>query len=269
MSELPIRFEHPGWLSLLVLLPIAWWLARRGAGTMSAARRWISFLLRAVVIGLLAVALAEPSWIRRGEDLTVVVVADASRSVPQELALDAERFLRLAAEARERPEDRLAVVTTARKAEVAALPEPSTVPAISGHAGADDATNLAEGMKMALAILPSESAARILLVSDGNETADRVLEAAELARANGVAVDVLPLRYRRDGEVVFEELRVPTRARRGQTVDLRMFLRSGRATTGRLSLLHDDRRIDLDPGSPSDSMTITLEPGVNAFSVPL
>ncbi|MBM4107192.1 MAG: VWA domain-containing protein, partial [Phycisphaerae bacterium] len=42
-----------------------------------------------------------------------------------------------------------------------------------------------------------------------------------------------------------------------------------RATTGRLSLLHDDRRIDLDPGSPSDSMTITLEPGVNAFSVPL
>ena len=269
MSDFPIRFEHPGWLLLLLLVPLAWWLARRAAGTLSSTRRWISLSLRAIVIVLLAAALAEPSWVRRSEDLAVIVVADTSRSVPPELLLDAESFLKAAADARERPEDRLALVTVAKRAEVAALPEASTVLSFGGHAGADEATNLAEGVRMALAIVPKDAAARIVLVSDGNETEERVAEAADLARANGVPIDVLPIRYRRDGEIVFEELRAPTRARIGQAVDLRMTLRSPRAATGRITLRHDGRLVDLDPASPGTSLPIALEAGVSTFLVPV
>ena len=269
MSDFPIRFEHPGWLLLLLLVPLAWWLARRAAGTLSPARRWISLSLRAIVIVLLAAALAEPSWVKRSDDLAVIVVADTSRSVPRDALADAESFLKAAADARERPEDRLALVTVAKRAEVAALPEASTVLSFGGHAGADEATNLAEGVRMALAIVPKDAAARIVLVSDGNETEERVAEAADLARANGVPIDVLPIRYRRDGEIVFEELRAPTRARIGQVVDLRMTLRSPRAASGRIVLRHDGRLVDLDPGSPGTSLPIALEAGVSTFLVPV
>ncbi|MGA1399988.1 MAG: VWA domain-containing protein, partial [Phycisphaerales bacterium] len=269
MSDFPIRFEHPGWLLLLLLVPLAWWLARRAAGTLSPARRWISLGLRAIVIVLLAAALAEPSWVKRSDDLAVIVVADTSRSVPRELLAEAESYLKAAADARERPEDRLALVTVAKRAEVAALPEASTELSFGGHAGADEATNLAEGVRMALAIVPKDAAARIVLVSDGNETEERVAEAADLARANGVPIDVLPIRYRRDGEIVFEELRAPTRARIGQVVDLRMTLRSPRAATGRIVLRHDGRLIDLDPGSPGTSLPIALDAGVSTFLVPV
>ncbi len=269
MSDFPLRFEHPGWLLLLVLVPVAWLLARAGRTALSPARRWISFVLRALVISMLALALAEPSWVKRSEDLAVIVVADASRSVPRERLEEAESFLAAAAEARPRTEDRLGVVTVARRAEVAALPEASTVLSLSGHAGASDASNLAEGVRMALAIVPKDAAARIVLVSDGNETEDRVAEVADLAKANGVPIDVLPLRYRRDGEIVFEELRAPTRARADQTIELRMVLRSPKAARGRIALRHDDRVVDLDPDPASTSMPVALEPGVNTFLVPI
>ncbi|MGA0285555.1 MAG: glutamine amidotransferase [Phycisphaerales bacterium] len=265
----PLRFEHPGWLLLLLLIPLAWWIARAGRGSLSRGRRTTSLVVRALVILALTAALAEPSVVHRSDDLAVIVVADASRSVPRDRLEEAERFVVAAAEARERPEDRLAVVTVAQAAEVAALPEAGTEPGFGGHAGADAGTNLAEGLRLALAIVPQDAAARILLVSDGNETDDRVLEAADLARANRVPVDVLPIRYRRDGEIVLEELRAPTRARVGQTVELRVSLRSGAAASGRLVLRHDDRLVDLDPSGPGTGLPLMLEPGVNTFLVPV
>ena len=76
----PLRFEHPGWLLLLLLIPVAWWIARSGRGSLTRGRRATSLAVRAMVILLLTAALAEPSLVRRSDDLAVIVVADASRS---------------------------------------------------------------------------------------------------------------------------------------------------------------------------------------------
>jgi uncharacterized membrane protein len=55
---------------------------------------------------------------------------------------------------------------------------------------------LAAGVEMALAITPPDSATRIVLVSEGNETEGDLKETAETAAANKIPIDVLPLRYR-------------------------------------------------------------------------
>ena len=72
-------------------------------------------------------------------------------------------------------------------------------------------------------------------------------EAAELARANGIPIDVMPIRYEYENEVLIESLKVPTRARLGQTADLRIFFRSQRPVTGRLQVTQNDVPIILDP----------------------
>ena len=50
------------------------------------------------------------------------------------------------------------------------------------------ATNLSAAVRTAISLLPTDTANRILLVSDGNETEASVLEAIELATANDIPV---------------------------------------------------------------------------------
>ena len=45
------------------------------------------------------------------------------------------------------------------------------------------ATNLADGVRLALAMAPGDTANRLVLVSDGNENIDFVLHMIDLARA--------------------------------------------------------------------------------------
>ncbi|TVQ33979.1 MAG: hypothetical protein EA376_00920 [Phycisphaeraceae bacterium] len=138
-----------------------------------------------------------------------------------------------------------------------------------GFVGDQNATNLAAGVRLAMAVLPENTAGRIALFSDGNETSDSLLAAARAAAGAGVPIDVYPVRYDIEREVVFERLSVPPTARLGQTVNLRFVLNSTIATSGRLTLLAGDDPIDLDPDSPGSSTIIDLRAGVNVVTVPL
>ena len=54
---------------------------------------------------------------------------------------------------------------------------------------------------MALAIAPPNTAVRILLVSEGNETAGDLKEAAQTAASNKIPIDILPIHYQYKNEV--------------------------------------------------------------------
>ncbi len=71
-----------------------------------------------------------------------------------------------------------------------------------------------------MAIAPPSDAVRLLLISDGNETEGDLAEAARIAGANSIPIDVLPLRYHHEREVVFKRLVAPTHARSGQSIAL-------------------------------------------------
>ena len=271
MSELlPITFERPGWLFLLLAIVPIFWMARRSIGGMGRWKSTAVFALRTIVILLLATALAKPSWEKKGEGLTVTLIVDRSQSIPLPLATSSLTFLQKAAAAKERREDRLAVITVAKDTNIAAMPDANS--AISSGADPADktATNLAAGLEMALAVMPEDTANRIVLASDGNETVDHVMEAAKIAEANKVPIDVVILEYEHRNEVIFERIIAPARARQGQTVNLKMVLRSQNQAAGNLRLTMNGTPVDLNEDEQGEAMRVELQPGPpKVITVPL
>jgi uncharacterized membrane protein len=262
-----LSFEHPWALAILALaLPLAW-MAWRSRAVLGPFKTWGGLALRLLVLALLACALGRPSFVRESDAMSVLVLADESDSVPLALRQQSEAAVREAVGRKPREEDRVGVVTVARDPIIAAMPGQLPEVTLTGHVGDLQATDLAAGVRMALATQPADTTARILLLSDGNETAGSLMEAADLARAAGVPIDVVPQEYRHANEVLVEQLRAPTRAREGQSIDLRVAIRSQKPAKGRLLLWQNDEPIDL--GGDGRGYPVTLEPGANLVTLPV
>ncbi|MEO1129732.1 MAG: VWA domain-containing protein [Planctomycetota bacterium] len=274
----PVQFDRPLWLLLApVLWLLVWLIARQSLSGLGTSTRRAAMSIRLLVMTLLAAALAEPNWRREAEDLSVLVVVDASRSMPAAL-IEASREIVTEAGAVGRSTDRLGVVVTAEEALAKLIPTAGaalqevlskTLPAIDFDPGAREGTDLAEGVAMALAIKPEDSAARILLISDGNETEGNLLRAADRARSAGIPIDVVPVRRDIRREVIFEELVAPATARRGQEVDVYANLTATAPVSGRLTLLIDDVPYDLSPDEPGAGVQVELAAGENPLTIPV
>lgn len=268
-ADFPLQFEHPVWLLLLLLVVPAFLIARRSITAGSRGKALLTFALRVFVILALTTALSNPTWEKRGEGLTVTVILDRSYSIPLPLKESAMNFIQQAAEHRVNDADRIASITLGKDAQITATPDRYA----AVNAGLDEpdrsATNLAAGVRLAMAIMPEDTANRIVLASDGNETMDSVMAAADMARANNVPIDVLVLEYEHRNEVIFERIVAPARARLGQSVNLRMVLRSQNEASGTLHLRMNDEPLDLDPDNPGTGMRIELEPGVRVLPITL
>ncbi|MEL7474090.1 MAG: hypothetical protein AAGK04_12300, partial [Planctomycetota bacterium] len=263
----PIHFDRPIWLLLIpVLVPLVILIARRSLSGLGGATAITAVSVRVLVILLLASAIAEPSLRREAQDVAVTVVLDASRSVPLPLQDRADAYFADAADEQKGERDRFGVITVAKDAIVQTLPTQLGQIVDRQFEGDKSATDLAAAVRLAMAVAPEDAASRIVIASDGNETAGSLLEAAAAAKAAGVPIDVLPLNYDFSaGEVILENLITPTSVRAGQTMSVRVVLRATRQTTGRLSILLNGEPFDLDPDSDAVSVIRTLEPGSNPF----
>lgn len=269
LDALPIQFEQPGWLLLLLLLIPIWLVSMAYGSSLSRGRRAFSVTIRTVVILLLAMALARPSWVKRGEAITVTVVSDVSRSIPLSEQIRASTLVQGLLRQKTEADDRVAAVTLASDARPSAKPHPETIVDLDAYDGERTATDLASGIEQALSLLPADTANRLLLVSDGNQTRGNVLEAAELARANGIPIDVIPIRYEYENEVLIESIKTPTRARLGQTTDLKVFIRSQAPSSGKLTITQNDVPIVLDPDSGATAVLLDLPAGPTVLTFPI
>jgi len=165
-----VRFSTPG---LLLLAPAAWAVVLLLAARSTRPGRWLRAAIASAAVGLLAVALADPS-VRTGRRgaCPVVIALDASPSMPY--ALDGT--------------DPAAMLAPY----VSAFP-PGRVEVVPFAAGAG--TDVAAGLRAAAAALP-EGQGAILLVTDARETTgDAVAEAARFA-ASGIPVHAVALNHR-------------------------------------------------------------------------
>lgn len=266
----PVQFESPEWLILLpICLALTIYFARKSLSGLASVTRLVSLGIRLAVLVLLIGSLAEPSWRKVSKDVAVTVVLDTSESVPTAKQAEVDRYIQAAAESHEKKEDRMGVVTAAKDAVVQALPTRLNKTLVRQSVGAIDATNLASAVRMAMAGMPKDAANRIVLATDGNETVGSILQAAEVAKALGIPIDVLPLKYKYTNEVLLDRLSVPASAREGENVNLHVVLRSIAPTTGRLSILQNGEALDLDPDAPGLSKQIALKEGLNVLQVPV
>lgn len=263
-----VSLEHPEFLLLLLLVAPVVLLAWSSRGFEEPARWWVSLALRLLVVLALVGSLTEPSVVRRSEGVATAFVLDRSASVPAPLLADSRRFVEALVASKARPQDQFALVTAADGAEIGTPPSTAGTLSTDEFSGSREVTDLAAGVRRAVSILPPEMLKRVVLVSDGNENAGNILAEAEQAAARGIPIDVVPLEFASENEVLVESLRAPVRARPGQTVDLRLAIRSQRETSGTVFLRDAGRLIDLDPASPGKGLPVTLEPGVRTIVLP-
>jgi len=243
-------------------------LTRRGAR----GRAYASTITRCIVIALFAIAIARPVWNQIGKGVSLIAVIDRSHSIPNQLQEQVVATLQeWTSPNRRGPDDRLAVISVGREAVIGSMPDKLTrfEPAANDPDG--NATNLAKGIELALALFPRDTASRILVVSDGNETEGQVLSVADLAKVHGVPIDVLPLKYEHQREVLIEQVIAPSQSRAGQSIPIRIILRSVGDATGTLHLLRNEVEVDLSPNIEGAGLPLTLESGVNAilFDIPI
>lgn len=267
-----VQFASPVWLWLIPILgALVIWIGRKSLSGMGMGLRRVALAIRLFVIILLASAMAEPSWQDESEDVDTIAILDVSKSIPQSLQQKVETFVQEAASLSKsrQTDDEFGVMTTARLPIVHILPRKDATVEKDDFLGPTDATDLASSVRLALAVRSEDAAFRILLATDGNETMGSLFEAAETARAAGVPIDVLPLRYSFDSEVIVDRIVVPATARMGETINIRPILTATKPTRGLLTILEDNEPIDLDPDSPTHGIIVDLEAGTNPLSVPI
>jgi len=270
MNAYGFYLGQPWWLVAgLVIIPMIW-LARRNLAVLGAGRRTAAVVLRALAVLVLVVLLARPMLVRESRRATVIAVVDRSQSIPAPLADAALDYLSRAVAAN-RGTNQLAVVDVAEAASISKLPSGDTTIRKRNTTLTGRQSRLAAGVEMALAIAPPDTAARIVLLSEGNETEGDLKEAAQTAAANGIPIDVLPLEYRYDSEVLFKRVVAPPRARSGQTVSLRFVLNSTADVRGKLMLTLNGEPVDLVPDSPEVAVPVELSAGtsVKTVSIPV
>ncbi len=265
-----LRFEAPGYLALLAVVPLLVALSLRSLAALGRVRRVLAIVLRCAVVSAAVLALAGAQRTLRVDDLTVIFVVDRSRSIPQDLQREAFRFITRAAEARPR-DDRLGIVAFDAVADIEQLPQRTLTVETLHEPFNPDQTDIAAAVRLAMALLPANTAGRIVLISDGNENAGAVLPETEHYKAAGVPIDVLPVQYTHTHEVVLESLKAPPTANVDETINLHVVLRSQRETTGRLLLWHNDEQVDLNGAAPGAGLSVELQAGPNrrVIQVPL
>ncbi len=262
--EFPFDFHEPTWLWLCLLVPALVLASRRSLAGLSPARRTFALVTRSLIIILLACCLAGIERVQRNEDLTVIFLMDRSHSVEQ-LQSFQEQFVRESAK-NIPPDDRVGLIDFARNAYLQQLPmrggyfiPPGRLPQMPD----DDRTNVAGALRLAMAMFPHDTAKRIVLMSDGNDNMGDVLTEAQRAGADGIPIDIVPLRYKHTNEIYFERMIAPTHAEPGEQASLRMVVHSDETASGTLDLYINSQLYEM----PEGQNRVTLKPGSNTLFV--
>jgi len=259
MSLPSIELARPWFLLALLALPLLALGSRRSLADFTAAQRWACFFLRSVILLLLVLSLAGLSALLPTSEMGVLFVVDGSASISPEAAKQAREFVAAALPA-QRAGDSAGVVGFAQAAEIWQPPTERAPlgdwPPLKEAKGSD----IGAALELSSALFPAGQARRVVLLSDGNDTEGRALEAAaRLARA-GVDVWTVPLRNASRPEVLVERVEVPARLKQGEPFDLTANVRSNVATKAKVRLYQSQFLVA--------ERDMELKPGDNAFRAP-
>jgi uncharacterized membrane protein len=288
-----LQIDQPLWIWAtvatlpLVAIALAWFRS------MTALRRWSAVITRSILVALIAVLLAGASSVRTTDTLAVVAVVDVSESVrrfgapaaatggeraPGERAsMDALRLFIQSLASQRGPDDLLGVVVFDGASISVANPTRAQIDTGAIDVRLRSGSNIADALRLARGLIPPDAAARLVLVSDGNQTQGDALAAARESAGSGLAptkpipIDVAPIRYALAREVSLEALDAPAAAPAGGIITLRALIEASEPAEGSIILLREGVPFDLNGDEPGTGRRVRLRAGENieAFEVPL
>lgn len=279
----PIRLEYFRWYTALLLfaglaLPIVW-LGMRSLSGLGPVRKWVAIGTRLAVVLLFVMVLGGMRWQRQHKNVEVVVLRDVSPSTvhvknypDQTLQSSIESYLtQLTKDPSKKPADTIGMIRFQDTALIDAMPDTSLNLYTRAIPRRGTGTNAADGIQLALATMSKDAMHRLMLIWDGNQTAGNLEEALAQASSLGVPIDVMPLRYDVQNEVMVERFIAPAVKRENEPFTIDVILRSTNVlpVTGKLTVMDRGQPMDLRPETPGLDPTrvVTLKPGLNVEHV--
>jgi Mg-chelatase subunit ChlD len=233
-------------------------------------RLWLLVVVRLLMLAALVLAMAGLQLGRPVQATATVFLLDVSDSVAPSQRLAALDYIKQAVATAD-PDDRMAVVVFGARAQVERVAEPPRpLDRIDGLV-AGSRTNIEDAIHLALAILPGGMHQRLVLLSDGGENVGQALNAARLAAARGVSLDVVPLVSDRGPDALIAALNAPSTASVDQLIPLNIQIESEISGPATVQLLVDgqlriEQPVMLTSGLNQVSFTVpTGEPGFRRF----
>lgn len=240
--------SEPHWLLLLIPLVFIIYIFKPESK--------IILNLRILLVVVICLALSAPIMKISGKEGIIVVVADRSASMPDDIDKRIQETTAMLLE-KMPVNSRLALVSYTDKAKIEFSPTKNDVSALSTKQN-PDASNMAEGLDLALTMIPDSVSGRIILVSDGlwngQDPQNSVISAANRN---------IPIDYRYIGRDIINDLAisyfsVPPILEPGESFIIRV---------GISSPLEQDAKIELLAGEDSLFKTnYHLKSGFNELS---
>jgi uncharacterized membrane protein len=187
-----LTFEQPLFLLLLLPIGVAVFLAwRRMSLPFPRKQRVFILVNRLILFTLVICALAGTAWAQPVTRQAVVFVADISDSTGTQRTFIEQWIVN--ALKHKGPDDQVGIVAVGRNA----LVEQSVSNSIDfSHFESTPDTNytdIAAGLRLAAAILPTDSLRRIVLLTDGQQNLGDALQEVQLLQQEGIRLDIVPL----------------------------------------------------------------------------
>lgn len=228
-----LNFLNP-WTLLLLPFLLAFVIYFGRKRRESAFQKRILILIRSVICILLVLSLSGMT-IKQFSDVTTTVFAvDLSASVKEEKEAMTQ-FLLEAARSKEK-NDKIGIICFGENAVIEARPsEEGSFSAFRSYVN-ESGTNIADALKLAFETIPKDSAKRLVLVSDGNETSGNAEAQARALKTLGVTVDAYAVTQNVESEVQLTELKTPKYSSRNMEFPIEVSIYSLQDTTTRLKL---------------------------------
>lgn len=256
-----MRFVSPLWLLLLPpLLAALWWSGKFLLGMTKARKRFV-LALRTLIVVLIVFALAGVQTVQVHRRVCTIFVVDVSDSVAEAARQRAREVIARALQ-HARFDDLTGIVLFGRNSVVEVMP--TRLQKLPPFTAAPDraATDIASALRLAMALFPDGYSRRIVLLSDGNETHGDALSVAEVARTEGITIDVVPLpTAEKKRELIVTDVLMPSETKVGQPFPVRVIVEATAPASGIL-------RVDRD-GIPVKEVPVNLSPGRNAIAFSL
>ncbi|MFC1654731.1 VWA domain-containing protein [Myxococcota bacterium] len=259
LGQYDLRLENPEGLLLLLAIPVfallGFWMGR----DLRWYRRLIVQVLRAALIAVLAVALAQPVKVSTENAPAVVFLADLSDSISPEIRDRMQARIRdLWSESGESAtylvgfgkEPFLIARPGSRRIRLPQTPQPG-------------ASDIAGALRFTYGLFPPEHDRRVVVFSDGEETRGDLRAEAARARQFGIRVSAVPLMPLSSTDVRVERVASPPSVREGEPLDVEVQIVSDTRRRVSVQLLRDKR--------PVERRVVKLVRGLNRipFSVTL
>jgi uncharacterized membrane protein len=253
-----MSFGQPWYLLLFLLLPVVILFSRWSRAGLETGRSIAGSVARTLLLTALVFSLADAQWVSRSYRTSTIFLLDHSFSIPPDIQRKA--FTWICERLKELPKDDTAGVIVFGEDAMIEVP-PVEKPELSGPTSlvGRTATDLGAAIRLALAVFPSAYQKRIVVVSDGNENKGHALAEAELARAQGVVIDVLALKYEYPNEVWMEGLHLPADIIPREPFDVTAVINSQQAGPAKLSIFRN--------GELLSHQTVQLNKGKNVYTV--